>query len=91
MDVQGAEYLVLQGMKETINKNSNLYLLTEFWPYAIEKSGHSPKEFIEQLKQLDFKIFKINEDKKEEFDINDDLIYDYDLLSQASLFCEKLT
>ena len=63
MDVQGAEYLVLEGMRKTINRNSNLYLLTEFWPYAIEKSGHSPKEFIEQLMKIGFKLFIIKNNK----------------------------
>ena len=63
MDVQGAEYLVLQGMKETINKNSNLYLLTEFWPYAIKKSGHSPEKFIEQLRKMGFEISIIKNNK----------------------------
>ena len=90
MDIEGAEYLALEGMKNTIKKNSKLFLQTEFWPYAIEKSGNSPKEFIEKLIQFDFKIFKIKEDKLEEFDINSDLIYNYDLFSQTNLFCKKL-
>ena len=88
MDVQGAEYLVLEGMKETINKNSNLYLLTEFWPYAIEKSGHSPKDFIEVLRKMKFEISIIKNNKIISLE-SDPLIEDYEIDEFYTLICKK--
>lgn len=64
MDIQGAEGLALEGMTQILSRNHKMYLFTEFWPYAIERSGKSPKEFLEQLNQLGFKIATINKNEK---------------------------
>ncbi|OUL19784.1 hypothetical protein BV378_31700 [Nostoc sp. RF31YmG] len=62
MDIQGFEYFALKGMKNLIIKNSNILLLTEFWPYGLKASGlESPVLFYNQLEELGFEIFKIDE------------------------------
>jgi len=89
MDIEGAEMMALKGMKETIENNKKMMIFTEFWPYGIEKSGHSPKDFIEQLNQFEFQIFTLKEGKKEKITHDFPLINNYDLYSQDKLFCEK--
>ncbi|MEH1902563.1 MAG: FkbM family methyltransferase [Nostoc sp.] len=63
MDIQGFEYFALKGMKNLIIQNPNVVvLLTEFWPYGLKASGlESPVLFYNQLEELGFEIFKIDE------------------------------
>jgi len=89
MDIQGAEYLALEGMSDTLDKNPNIQLLTEFWPYAIEESGHSPKEFIEKLRQFGFEIFVFDNNKLINLRQNDPIIHDYDKFRFVNLVCKK--
>jgi len=89
MDIEGAEGLALQGMTNLINKNKKLLLFTEFWPYAIEQSGFTPKEFIEQILQLGFKIFILSNGKKQQISSQFKLIEEYSISDQVNLFCEK--
>ncbi len=56
MDIQGAEMAALQGMTKTIKKNTNLTLLTEFWPAGLRMSGSSPETFLDALIQAGFAL-----------------------------------
>ena len=89
MDIQGAEYLAIEGMKNIITKNPKIQLLTEFWPYGIEKSGHSPKEFIKQLTKMGFEIFIIKNNAMIPFE-NDPLIENYEIKEHCNIICKKL-
>ena len=89
MDIQGSEILALNGMNDVINNNKKLAIFTEFWPYAIEKTGFSPKESFEKLVQMGFSISILNNGKKEKMTIDSDLLHDYTTYAQANLFCEK--
>lgn len=57
MDIQGAEYAALQGMKRTLNQNPAIVLFAEFWPYGIKSCGHDPVCFLMDLFDLDFRIY----------------------------------
>ncbi|MBN3870641.1 FkbM family methyltransferase [Nostoc sp. JL33] len=62
MDIQGFEYFALKGMKNLIIENPNVVLLTEFWPFGLKASGlESPVLFYNQLEELGFEIFKIDD------------------------------
>lgn len=37
MDIEGAEWLALKGMKSFLEKNKNTRIMTEFWPGAFKK------------------------------------------------------
>jgi len=91
MDIQGAEGLVLKGMKNTLRKNKNIKLFLEFWPLGLLKSGANPRLLLKELEELGFKIFKIRENS-----IGADSVSDYSLLinkcsgeKYANLFCER--
>jgi len=88
MDIQGSEMLALEGMNQILSRNHKIFLFTEFWPIAIEKSGRSPKEYLEKLHQLGFKIYSLN--KNEKITISS---YDFDEKNYGSKFinliCEK--
>jgi len=60
MDVEGAEGLALQGMKQVISQNPHLTLITEFAPAALRKvSRMEPLEYAQALLDAGFKIYEI--------------------------------
>ena len=63
IDVQGAEFLVIQGMKNLIKRNKGLTILCEFCPRYMKKAGFSPGRFLDLLEQLGFELALINEKK----------------------------
>jgi FkbM family methyltransferase len=64
MDIQGSEAGALKGLKLLIRKNSGVKLITEFWPYGINRAGHSPLGYLRTLKKIGFKVWEISEKEK---------------------------
>jgi FkbM family methyltransferase len=61
VDAEGAEALILQGMRDLLRRNAKLALFTEFHPRAMESLGSSPEAYIAQLTQLGFNMFMLDE------------------------------
>ena len=68
MDIQGYESSALKGMINTLNANSQIKILTEFWPYGLNKAGVLVKDFIKQIEELGLNIYLIKGDHLTEFD-----------------------
>lgn len=64
MDIEGAEILALDGMKETIKRSPNLIMFTELYPKAMKRLNRNPIEYLEKLEVLGFTLFLINENKQ---------------------------
>ncbi len=56
MDIQGFEMEALKGMFKTIERNPKLKIISEFWPYGLNKAGSSATEYFLSLKSLGFEI-----------------------------------
>ncbi|MEK7576476.1 MAG: FkbM family methyltransferase [Patescibacteria group bacterium] len=61
MDIQGAEFLALKGMKRVLNDNPEIIIMSEFWPEGLTQSGSSPQEFLRALQQHGFFLAYIDE------------------------------
>lgn len=72
MDIQGYEPIALEGMKNTIQKNLQLKLFSEFWPYGLQKSGYSAEHYFKQLKNLFSNIFLLADNQL--IELNESLI-----------------
>jgi FkbM family methyltransferase len=59
MDVQGAEYGVLRGMKSVLSRRKDITLFAEFWPYGLFKAGVNAEEFIRLLRESGFTIYDV--------------------------------
>jgi FkbM family methyltransferase len=57
MDVQGAEYRALRGMRSVLARSKSLTLFSEFWPYGLFKAGDDPEAFLALLRDLGFTIY----------------------------------
>ena len=69
MDIEGSESKALDGMRDTINHNKNLVLVTEFWPQGLQNSRTAPKEFLEKIGSFGFKIHHIDEYQKKSYPV----------------------
>lgn len=72
MDIEGAEFHALQGMLTLLQNNPCIKIITEFSPSHLKKMNLVPEEFINLFIKHGFRVYHINEDKKEIklFDIN---------------------
>ncbi|MBU2564047.1 FkbM family methyltransferase [Patescibacteria group bacterium] len=65
IDIEGAEGETIKGMKNLLKKNKKIKIITEFSPCSLENSSVKSKEFLELLIGHNFKLYEINEPKKE--------------------------
>jgi len=89
MDIQGAEILALNGMRDIIKRSESLKMLIEFWPYALQNSGYQPQKLIEILRDYGFKLFIL--ENRNKIPVYDDfyLITNYGPNDYTNLICEK--
>ena len=59
MDVEGAEILALEGMKNTLIQHLPLLFL-EFSPHSIIKINRNPIDLLSTLRGIGYSIFEIN-------------------------------
>ena len=64
IDAEGSELDIFCGMTSIIGKNSNLKIITEYFPFLIKKFGVEPKEFIHSLSELGFQLYDILDESK---------------------------
>lgn len=60
MDIEGSEGKALNGMKTILEENKKLSIITEFWPNGFRKDGKNPKDFLDALASLNFKLYNID-------------------------------
>jgi FkbM family methyltransferase len=60
MDVQGAEYFALQGMKRVLLENHDILCVMEFWRHGLIEAGASPQALLQELMQLGFIMHRID-------------------------------
>lgn len=63
IDVQGFEPVVLRGMSETLERNRQVRVLTEFWPNGIERARRDPAAYLAAFEDLGFQPFLVEERK----------------------------
>ena len=62
MDIQGAEYFALKGMKSTILSNPNIIILMEFWPFGLGLAKSSARSLLGLIQEYGLKMFLFTED-----------------------------
>lgn len=60
MDIEGSESRALSGMKKVLDENKHLAIMSEFWPNGFKEGRKNPRDFLETLHQLNFKIHNID-------------------------------
>jgi FkbM family methyltransferase len=74
IDVEGAEPLVLKGMKEIIEKNPCIIIIMEFAPSHLSRGGKEPIDFINNIRSMGMDIHLIHNESGEILDMSDDAL-----------------
>ena len=61
IDVEGAEYKALCGMKKLISRNPQIKILMEFAPEIIKRADVEPSDLLELIKKFGFELYLIDE------------------------------
>ncbi len=69
MDIQGFEMQAIQGMQTILDKNKDIKLISEFWPYGLKKSGSSVSEYFNFLDDNGFNCYLLNKNSMQKLDI----------------------
>jgi len=64
IDVQGAEGLVLKGMRETLLKSKRLKIFMEFWPFGLICCGTDPRDMLNELVKMGFTVQLIDQEQE---------------------------
>ena len=62
MDIEGAEYRALLGMRRLLERNPQVQILMEFAPGHIKRAGVSPEEMLDLIHELGFTYALIDEE-----------------------------
>ena len=61
MDVEGAEYSALCGMKKLISRNPKIKIIMEFGPENMKRARVEPSDLLKLIKELGFRYYLIDE------------------------------
>lgn len=70
IDVEGHEVWVLDGLKKTLQDNSQVILLIELNPGSQAVAGVTPEQLLGKIKELGFKIFLLDETEYKYYDLD---------------------
>jgi FkbM family methyltransferase len=71
MDIQGFEMQALMGMKETLKNNSDVKLISEFWPYGLREAGSSVSAYYAALADLGFTCYLLETNTLKKLSLRD--------------------
>lgn len=88
MDIQQAEPLALKGMGELLRRQKEVRILTEIEPPQLRQSGLDPREFLDSLLKLGFRLFCVDGDDVKPTDPTQ-IIETYST-DKRNILCERL-
>jgi FkbM family methyltransferase len=56
IDIQGAEGRAIAGARGILEASPRVILMTEFWPYGLERCGSNPEDYLAMLESLGFAL-----------------------------------
>ncbi len=91
IDIEGAEAQALKGMKNVLENNTKIKILTEFHPLQLKKFGTEPEDYLKLLSDFGFSIYHINNRDKKIIKTSHKKLLDYYPTKDSStnLFCKR--
>ncbi|OPZ74783.1 MAG: 31-O-demethyl-FK506 methyltransferase FkbM [Actinobacteria bacterium ADurb.Bin444] len=60
MDIQGAEYAALQGMHDVLQRNPDMRLFIEYWPWGLKRAGVEAQDLLSLLLDHGFGLQEVD-------------------------------
>lgn len=92
IDTEGVEISVLDGLKETIERNKDLKIIVEFNPRCLKNAGKSVSEFFKKINDLGFCPFLIDDENNSLTKLSEENILatlDWDKHKTCNFLCVK--
>lgn len=90
LDIEGAEFDALIGMKSLIHKNKDLTIFIEFVPTSLKEYGTNPEDILDFFINEGFKIFRINNNTGIKESISkEELLYFKNKDKVTNLICKR--
>ena len=83
LDIEGHEPLALKGMERTLKRADVAVCMVEVNPHALKEAQLEPKDIIQLLQCLDFKIYVIDESNRKLLPLSEKTVLDF----KCNLFC----
>jgi FkbM family methyltransferase len=58
IDIQGWEAHALAGARQLLEKNRDIILMFEFWPFGLTKAGTEPEALLSSLREVGFNLYR---------------------------------
>jgi FkbM family methyltransferase len=62
MDIQGAEFHAISGMRNILSMKKDVILVSEFWPFGLNLCGVSAPKYLELLKSNGFALYELGDE-----------------------------
>jgi len=92
IDIEGHEINAVRGAVETLRRSKGVKILTEFDPFRWLKGGINPREYLDLLSQLGFRISVVDptRDEMETIQDFDEMLRRYNQMGRSlDLFCVR--
>lgn len=70
MDIQGFEMQAIQGMLSILEKNTDIKIISEFWPYGLKKAGNSVTDYFRFLTEQGFNCYLLKKNELEKLNLD---------------------
>lgn len=65
IDIQGAEQLAIEGMRETLQRQRDLVIFIEFWPWGVRQCGGDAATMLREVRDQGFRVYELDGDREE--------------------------
>ena len=91
IDSEGSEAKIVNGMQRLLSENRKLVMMTEFFPFLIQKSGNDPNQHLKLLEKAGFHLYNILDKEEKTNAINSENFLKNEMDTQycTNLLCIK--
>jgi len=91
IDSEGSEAKIVNGMQRLLSENRKLVMMTEFFPFLIQKSGNDSSQYLKLLEKAGFYLYDILDKEEKTNAINSENFLKNEMDTQycTNLLCIK--
>jgi len=72
IDIQGAEQFAVEGMRQTLERQQDVVVFMELWPWGIRQAGGDAAQLLRTIREMGFLIYELDGDDEDIHPVTDD-------------------